>query len=52
MIHGIAVAAVKGKAGLSPDRKATPMSSPDGPFDTPVTAAKALKAVEKTGFLK
>jgi hypothetical protein len=25
--------------------------SPDGPFDTPFTAAKVLKAVEKTGFL-
>jgi hypothetical protein len=26
--------------------------TPDGPFDTPFTAAKVLKAVEKTGFLK
>lgn len=25
--------------------------TPDGPFDTPFTAAKVLKAVEKTGFL-
>jgi hypothetical protein len=26
--------------------------SPDGPFDTPFTAAQVLKAVEATGFLK
>jgi hypothetical protein len=26
--------------------------APDGPFDTPLTAAEVLKAVEKTGFLK
>jgi hypothetical protein len=26
--------------------------APDGPFDTPFTAAEVLKAVEKTGFLK
>jgi hypothetical protein len=33
--------------------KATPGNiTPDGPFDTPYTAAKVLKAVEKTGFLK
>jgi rubrerythrin len=33
--------------------KATPANlSPDGPFDTPFTAAKVLKAVEATGFLK
>jgi hypothetical protein len=25
--------------------------TPDGAFDTPFTAAKVLKAVEKTGFL-
>jgi rubrerythrin len=33
--------------------KATPANiTPNGPFDTPFTAAKVLKAVEKTGFLK
>jgi rubrerythrin len=33
--------------------KATPANlSPDGAFDTPFTAAKVLKAVEATGFLK
>jgi hypothetical protein len=33
--------------------KATPKSlTPDGPFDTPFTAAEVLKAVEGTGFLK
>ena len=33
--------------------KATPGNiAPDGPFDTPFTAAEVLKAVEKTGFLK
>ena len=33
--------------------KATPGNiSPDGPFDTPNTAAEVLKAVEETGFLK
>ena len=26
--------------------------APDGPFDKPFTAAKVLKAVEATGFLK
>jgi hypothetical protein len=33
--------------------KAAPKSlTPDGPFDTPFTAAEVLKAVEATGFLK
>jgi rubrerythrin len=33
--------------------KATPGNiTPDGPFDTPFTAAEVLKAVEGTGFLK
>jgi Ferritin-like domain len=33
--------------------KATPGNiTPDGPFDTPFTAAEVLKAVEATGFLK
>ncbi len=33
--------------------KATPANiTPDGPFDTPFTAAEVLKAVEGTGFLK
>ena len=33
--------------------KATPGNiAPDGPFDTPFTAAEVLKAVEATGFLK
>ncbi|HEV7616257.1 MAG TPA: ferritin-like domain-containing protein [Solirubrobacterales bacterium] len=33
--------------------KATPGNiTPDGPFDTPFTAAEVLKAVGKTGFLK
>jgi len=33
--------------------KPTPKSmTPDGPFDTPFTAAEVLKAVEATGFLK
>jgi rubrerythrin len=33
--------------------KATPGNiTPNGPFDTPFTAAEVLKAVEKTGFLK
>ena len=33
--------------------KPTPKSmTPDGPFDTPYTAAEVLKAVEATGFLK
>jgi hypothetical protein len=33
--------------------KASPKSlTPDGPFDTPFTAAEVLKAVEATGFLK
>jgi hypothetical protein len=33
--------------------KPTPKSmTPDGPFDTPFTAAEVLKAVEGTGFLK
>jgi hypothetical protein len=26
--------------------------TPDGPFDTPFTAAKVLSAVKKTGFLQ
>ena len=41
------------RLGRRPAADATPANiTPDGPFDTPLTAAEVLKAVEATGFLK